>query len=140
MKLPVRLRLDSGTGDSGSSRLETDLRHYYDTLLDDIRQAAVRRRLNARVSQAITAQRLAAAASPRFHRLLRLPGPHLAAIVCAGAAIFAFGHMTAADLTPAHTSVPPTSAPLNGRVQTFNGNARLSMTSSWHVGSLARPV
>jgi hypothetical protein len=111
------------------SRLETDLRMYYASTLEQGWDPEAEDRIHARILRAIAAQRLESRAPGGTFRLKRLAGPHVAAIVCAGAAVFAFGGMIDVGRGGPQAQVQPTSSPLRGQPARSTGNAKLSLVS-----------
>lgn len=111
------------------SRLETDLRLYYASTIEQGWNHDTEDRVHARVARAIAAQRLESRASGGTFRLKRLAGPHVAAIVCAGAAVFAFGGMIDVGRGGSQAQIQPTSSPLTGQPARSTGNAKLSLVS-----------
>jgi hypothetical protein len=136
-RLTVR-RLSSLRGDR--SRLETDLRMYYASTLEQGWDPEAEDRVHARISRVIAAQRLESRASGSTFRLKRLAGPHVAAIVCAGAAVFAFGGMIDVGRGGSQAQIQPTSSPLRGQPARSTSNAKLSLISIQPPASVAMAV
>lgn len=109
------------------SRLEAGLRQYYTSAFDEGWDPAAEGRIQARVSRAIAAQRVTLRAPGRMFRMKRVMGPHLAAIVCAGAAVLAFGGMIHAGRAGPQSQIPPTSSPVTGHSARLNVTAKLSL-------------
>jgi hypothetical protein len=120
------------------SRLESNLRQYYASALDEGWDPEAERRIQARVARAMATERSVSDAPRRKFRLTRVGGPHVAAVVCAGAAVLAFGNWHDSQGV-SHSYVPPTSAPFSGHPTNSYATTRLSLG---RLGSnnLARPI
>lgn len=122
------------------SLLERDLRQYYVSTFAAGCDAESEGRIHARVTRAIAAQRTAARAPGGTFRLKRFMGPHVAAVVCAGAVVIAFGGMIDGGHGGSQAQVQPTSSPLTVRPVKSNGNARLSLVSMQPPANVAMAV
>ncbi len=124
------------------SRLEAGLRQYYASAFDKGWDPEAESRILARVSRAIAARRMTSRVPGRTFRIKRVTGPHVAALVCAGAAVIAFGNMNGVGRDASHSYVPPTNAPLTGQPARPYANSRLSTLGDWSSSSesLARPI
>jgi hypothetical protein len=109
------------------SQLEANLRQYYTSAVGEGWDRETEGRIHARVSRAIAAQRTEARASGGTFRLKRVMGPHVAALICAGALVIAFSGMIDGGHGGSQAQVQPTSAPLTGQPARSNGYARLSL-------------
>ncbi len=96
----------------GRSVLEAALRSCYDNGLAQW-DADADTRLRARVARELAVARLERACPPASVRRKIAVGPHIAAIVCAGAAIVAFSTVLNVNDGPVSTHVTPTSGPSN---------------------------
>ena len=122
------------------SRLESDLRAYYSSTFDAGWDAETEDRIHARVSRVIATQRTAARAPGSTFRLKRLMGPHVAAVVCAGAVVLAFGGMIDGGRGGSQAQVQPTSSPRTVRPARSHGNTQLSQVSMQPPFSVAMAV
>jgi hypothetical protein len=132
-------RRRSATGHD-RSRLEAGLRQYYASAFEEGWDSEAEGRVHARVSRAIAAHRVTSPAPGRTFRIKRVTGSHVAAIVCAGAAVIAFSNLNRIGKDDSRSYVPPTSAPLSGKPAKAYANARLSMVAGWPSNNLARAV
>jgi hypothetical protein len=141
---PWRRTAANRTGEHGSlvecdrSRLETSLRQYYASTFDEGWDPEVEERIHARVARSMATERSIADVPRRKFRLTRVGGPHVAAVICAGAAVLAFGNWHDSQGV-SRSYVPPTSAPFSGHPTNSYATSRLSLG---RLGSnnLARPV
>jgi hypothetical protein len=120
-------------------RLESGLRQYYASAIDECWDPETEERIHARVSRAMATQRSRSDAPRRKFRLTRVGGPHVAAVVCAGAAVIAFGNWHGAAVS-SPSNLSPTSAPLNGHPTRSHATTRLSLVGNRTSNNLARPI
>jgi hypothetical protein len=120
------------------SRLETNLRQYYTSAFDESWDPETEGRIHARVAHAMATQRSSTDAPKRKFRVTRVGGPHVAAVVCAGAVVLAFGNWHD-NQGATHSYVPPTSAPFSSHLTNSYATTRLSL-GHWSTKSLARPI
>jgi hypothetical protein len=120
--------------------VETDLRQYYTSTFDVGLDPEAEGRIHARVSHAIATQRMASRAPGGTFRVKRVMGPHVAAIICAGAVVIAFGGMIDGGRGGSQAQVQPTSSPITGQPARSTGNAKLSLIAVQPPASVAMAV
>ncbi len=122
------------------SQLEGDLRDYYNSAFDTGWDVEIEGRIHARVSRAIATQRTTSRVPGSIFHLKRFMGPHVAAVICAGAVLLAFGGMIDGGRGGSQAQVQPTSSPRTVQPARSNANAKLSLVSVQPPTSVAMAV